>query len=490
MSSKAYFNSLAGIFIILFLICVSGCSKNRKEASSSTDTTTTTPEKFVKTDVMFWLTKSDSTIRFKRQNVALNFASSGTVTNSIVLDSTQTYQTIDGFGFALTGGSAYLINRLPATDRNNILHELFASDSTFIGISYLRISIGSSDLNSSVFSYDNIDANLTDTALKNFDMSPDTYDLIPLLQSIVAINPNIKILGSPWSAPTWMKTNKSSVGGSLKPEYYKVYANYFVKYLQAMKANGITLDAITVQNEPEYGGNNPSMVMSAAEEADFVKNNLGLAFRAANLATKILIFDHNCDHPDYPITVLSDADARQYIDGSAFHLYGGDISALSTVHNAYPDKNVYFTEEWVGGSSSNNFAPDLKWHVKNLIIGAPLNWSKNVIEWNLASDPHYQPHTQGGCSTCLGALTIGTSISRNVSYYIIAHAAKFVKSGSVRIGSSVVAGLPNVAYKTPEGRKVLIVLNEGSSTQSFNIKSGDKYVTSSLDGGSVATYVW
>ncbi len=490
MSSKAYFNSLAGIFIILFLICVSGCSKNRKEASSSTDTTTTTPEKFVKTDVMFWLTKSDSTIRFKRQNVALNFASSGTVTNSIVLDSTQTYQTIDGFGFALTGGSAYLINRLPATDRNNILHELFASDSTFIGISYLRISIGSSDLNSSVFSYDNIDANLTDTALKNFDMSPDTYDLIPLLQSIVAINPNIKILGSPWSAPTWMKTNKSSVGGSLKPEYYKVYANYFVKYLQAMKANGITLDAITVQNEPEYGGNNPSMVMSAAEEADFVKNNLGPAFRAANLATKILIFDHNCDHPDYPITVLSDADARQYIDGSAFHLYGGDISALSTVHNAYPDKNVYFTEEWVGGSSSNNFAPDLKWHVKNLIIGAPLNWSKNVIEWNLASDPHYQPHTQGGCSTCLGALTIGTSISRNVSYYIIAHAAKFVKSGSVRIGSSVVAGLPNVAYKTPEGRKVLIVLNEGSSTQSFNIKSGDKYVTSSLDGGSVATYVW
>jgi glucosylceramidase len=232
------------------------------------------------------------------------------------------------------------------------------------------------------------------------------------------------------------------------------------------------------------------MVMSAAEEADFVKNNLGPAFRAANLATKILIFDHNCDHPDYPITVLSDADARQYIDGSAFHLYGGDISALSTVHNAYPDKNVYFTEEWVGGSSSNNFAPDLKWHVKNLIIGAPLNWSKNVIEWNLASDPHYQPHTQGGCSTCLGALTIGTSISRNVSYYIIAHAAKFVKSGSVRIGSSVVAGLPNVAYKTPEGRKVLIVLNEGSSTQSFNIKSGDKYVTSSLDGGSVATYVW
>lgn len=492
MNSKTNFYSVIRILslFLLGLLCLSGCSKNRKEASSSTDTTTTTPEKFLKTDVMFWLTKSDSTIRFKRQNVAMNFASSGTAASSIVVDSTQTYQTVDGFGFALTGGSAFLINRLPATDRNNILHELFASDSIFIGISYLRISIGSSDLDDHVFSYDNVDPALTDTTLNSFDITPDTYDLIPVLQSIIAINPNIKILGSPWSAPAWMKTNKNSVGGSLKPEYYGVYARYFVKYLQAMKSNGITLDAITVQNEPEYGGNNPSMVMSATEQAAFVKGYLGPAFKAANLATKILIFDHNCDHPNYPISVLSDADARQYIDGSAFHLYGGDISALSTVHNAYPDKNVYFTEQWVGGSATNNFAADLKWHVKNLIIGAPFNWSKNVLEWNLASDPHYQPHTPGGCSTCLGALSIGTSISRNVSYYIIAHASKFVKSGSVRIGSSVVSGLPNVAYKTPEGKKVLIVLNEGSLIQSFNIKAGDKYVTSSLEGGSVATYVW
>ena len=491
MSSKAYLNSLAGIFILLFLLCISGCSKTRKDGPSTADTThTTTPEKFVNTDVMFWLTKADSTIRFKRQNVALNFAISGTASNTIAVDSTQTYQTIDGFGFALTGGSAYLINRLTEAYRNNLLQELFASDSTFIGTSYLRISIGSSDLNSSVFSYDNIDPNSTDMNLTSFDIKPDTYDLIPVLQSILVINPNIKILGSPWSAPAWMKTNKNSVGGSLKPEYYGVYANYFVKYLQAMKANGITLDAITVQNEPEYGGNNPSMVMSATEQADFVKNHLGPAFRDANITTRIIIFDHNCDHPGYPITVLSDPDARQYIDGSAFHLYGGDISALSTVHNAYPDKNIYFTEQWVGGSSTNNFAADLKWHVKNLIIGAPLNWSKNVLEWNLASDPDYQPHTPGGCSSCLGALTIGTSISRNVSYYIIAHASKFVKSGSVRIGSSGVAGLPNVAYKTPEGKKVLIVLNEGSSTQSFNIKFGDKYVITSLEAGSVATYVW
>jgi glucosylceramidase len=492
ISSKSNIYSVLRIFSLTVLLCMSGCLKDKKDVqpAPNPDTIPDT-ETFVKTDVMFWLTKADSSVRFKRQNVALNFSASGTASNSIIVDSTQTYQTMDGFGFALTGGSAYLIHRLPVTDRNKLLQELFASDSTFIGINYLRISIGSSDLNSYVFSYDNIDPNLTDMNLTNFDITPDTYDLIPVLQSILAINPELKILGSPWSAPTWMKTNKNSIGGSLKTECYGVYANYFVKYLQAMKANGITLDAITVQNEPEYGGNNPSMVMSATEQADFVKNYLGPAFQAAGITTKIIIFDHNCDHPNYPITVLNDADARQYIDGSAFHLYGGSISAMSAVHNAYPDKNVYFTEQWVGGSAAvDHFAVNLKWHMKNLIIGAPLNWSRNVIEWNLASDPHYQPHTQGGCSTCLGALTIGTSIRRNVSYFIIAHASKFVKSGSVRIGSPIVANLPNVAYKTPEGRKVLIVLNEGSTTQSFNIKFGDKYVTTSLETGSVATYVW
>ncbi len=463
MRSKANLGSALGIFSLLILLSLSGCSKQKKDVPPDDEPPVDTPIKYVDTDVLFWLTKADSTVRFNRQNVALDFSFAEPSGNSIIVDSTQTYQTMDGFGFSLTGGSAYLINRLPAADRNKILEELFSADSTFLGISYLRISIGSSDLDSYVFSYDNIDPNATDMELKSFDIKPDTYYLIPVLQSILAINPDIKILGSPWSAPTWMKTNKSSIGGSLKPEYYGVYANYFVKYLQAMKENGITLDAITVQNEPEYGGNNPSMVMSATEQADFVKNHLGPALRAASLDTKIIIFDHNCDHPQYPITVLNDPDARQYIDGSAFHLYGGDISALSQVHNAYPEKNVYFTEQWVGGSAANKFGAELKWHTKNLIIGAPLNWSRNVLEWNLASDPSYKPHTPGGCSKCLGALTIGTSISRNVSYYIIAHASKFVRPGSVRIGSSGVVSLPCVAYKTPEGRKVLIVLNESSS---------------------------
>jgi glucosylceramidase len=395
---------------------------------------------------------------------------------------------MDGFGAALTGGSAYLINNLNPEKRDALLKELFLRGDNSIGISYLRISIGASDLDAKVFSYDDLPAGETDAQLKKFDLGPDKTDLIPVLKTILKLNPKIKILGSPWSAPVWMKTNKNSIGGSLLPEYYDAYAKYFVNYIKGMKAEGIPIDAITIQNEPLYGGNNPSMVMPATEQRDFIKNNLGPAFNAVGIKTKIILYDHNCDVPEYATDILSDPKANQYIDGSAFHLYGGDISALSKVHDAYPAKNVYFTEQWVGGPSK--FGPDMKWYIQNVIIGSTRNWSKAVIEWNLASDSLYDPHTPGGCTSCEGAITISSGISRNVSYYTLAHASKFVPAGSVRIASNSLMNLPNVAFKTPNGHKVLIVLNNSEKTETFNIGFNGKIASASLSGGSVATYVW
>lgn len=439
-------------------------------------------------DVAQWLTNPDQSALMKKQSTVLNFGSSPGQYPTISVDSSVTYQQIDGFGFALTGGSATLINSLDEARKDALITELFSTDSTFIGTSYLRISIGASDLSATDFTYDERPAGVTDTALASFSIDMERTDLIPVLKKILAINPDIKILGSPWTAPTWMKSSQSFVGGSLLPEYYEVYARYLVKYIKAMAAEGIHIDAITPQNEPLYGGNNPSMVMQASEQLDFVKNYLGPAFEAAGLTTKIIVYDHNADRPDYPITILDDPGAARFVDGSAFHLYGGSITALTQVHNAHPDKNVYFTEQWVGGPS--NFGGDLNWHVKNLIIGATRNWSRNVIEWNLASDPNYEPHTNGGCSACLGALTIGTRVSRNVAYYIIAHASKFVRPGSWRISSSLVSPLENVAFVNPAGQKVLIVLNDSNATQVFNIGYKGETVTTSLDAGAVATYVW
>jgi len=311
-----------------------------------------------------------------------------------------------------------------------------------------------------------------------------------MLKEILAINPKIKFLATPWSPPTWMKDNNSFIGGSLKSEFYGVYANYFVKYIQKMKEEGISVTAITPQNEPLHPGNNPSMYMSALQQSDFIKNHLGPAFAKANLTTKIIIYDHNCDKPEYPLAILNDVEANPFIDGSAFHLYAGDISALSTVHNAFPNKNLYFTEQYTG--TSGTFVGDFKWHMKNVIIGSMRNWSKVALEWNLANDANFGPHTPGGCTTCKGAITINNSDSyeRNVSYYIIAHASKFVPPGSVRIASTQKGNINSIAFKTPAGKKVLILENDGDANENCTIEFNQKLFSTSLDGGSVATFIW
>ena len=314
--------------------------------------------------------------------------------------------------------------------------------------------------------------------------------VIEMMKKILAINPNIKIIATPWSPPTWMKDNNKFIGGSLLPQYYRVYAQYFVKYIQAMQQNGISITAITPQNEPLHPGNNPSMSMSPLQQADFIKNHLGPAFRTAGISTKIVIYDHNADRPDYPIAILSDPDTAQYIDGTAFHLYGGDIGTLSNIHNTFPNKNLYFTEQYT--AANGNFGGDLKWHLKNVIIGSMRNWSKNALEWNLANDASFLPHTPGGCDTCKGAITINSSevYTRNVAYYIIAHASKFVPQNSVRIQSTQSGNLNNIAFQRPDGKIALIVENDGSSSEIFNIKINGKWATASLEAGSVGTYVF
>lgn len=400
-----------------------------------------------------------------------------------------TYQSMDGFGYCLTGGSAGLINNMSSSAKNDLLEELFGQGENSIGVSYIRVSIGASDLDASVFTYNDLPDGTTDEDLSEFSIANDLTNLIPILTQIKSINPNIKILASPWTAPSWMKTNNSSIGGELKPMYYATYANYFVKYVQAMQANGIAIDAITIQNEPENPYNNPSMVMTAPQQTDFIKNHLGPAFQSNAIATKIITFDHNLDNVNYPISVLNDPIAKPFIDGSAFHLYAGQIENMSLVHNAHPDKNIYFTEQWI--QAPGNFQEDLKWHMRELMIGAPRNWSKTVLEWNLASDPSNNPHTPGGCTECLGAVTInGSTVVRNPAYYIIAHASKFVKTGSKRIESNYSVELPNVAYKTLDGKIVVIVLNNTNSQKSFNINAGNEPISTILPAGAVATYVW
>ncbi|MCX6317824.1 MAG: glucosylceramidase [Bacteroidetes bacterium] len=474
---------LSGFVFTALLSVNCNCSKGKSAEPDPTPAPTPAAG-----TITVWMTKGDKSALLQKQTSLLAFNTVSNTNPNVDVDSTITYQSVDGFGYTLTGGSAYLINRLPSSQRTALLQELFSNADNAIGVSYLRLSIGASDLSQEVFSYNDMPTGMTDPTLANFSLSKDTVDLIPVLKEILLINPNIKLMGSPWSPPVWMKDNGSSIGGSLLPAYYSVYAQYFVKYIQAMKAKGITIDAITPQNEPQHGGNNPSMVMSATQQADFIKNHLGPAFQAANITTKIITWDHNCDNPAYPISVLNDPAAKAFVDGSAFHLYSGDISALSSVRAAHPDKNLYFTEQWTGANGS--FDGDLKWHLRNVIVGSMKNWSKIALEWNLANDGGYRPHTPGGCTECKGAITLDGTINRNVSYYIIAHISKFVPPGSVRIESNNAAGIFNVAFKTPDGKKVLVAVNDGTATTSFNIRYKGKTAVATLAAGAAATYTW
>lgn len=447
---------------------------------------TTSAEDYVESRI----TRADRSALFARQP-AISFTRPGADDLPVIAIGTDSlYQSIDGFGFTLTGGSAGHLLAMTPDARRALLTELFDTTANNIGISYLRLSIGASDLNARVFSYNDLPAGETDPEMKRFDLGPDRQDIIPVLREILAINPAIKLMGSPWSPPVWMKTNGDTRGGSLRPEWYDAYARYLVRYVQEMQQEGIRIDAITVQNEPLHPGNNPSLLMPAAEQAAFIKKSLGPQFRAAGLSTKIIIYDHNADRPDYPIAILNDPEAKPYIDGSAFHLYAGPITALSEVKAAHPDKHLYFTEQWTG--APGKFAEDLQWHVVNLMVGATRNWARCVLAWNLSSNPQLTPFTdRGGCTACLGGITIdGNRIVRNSAYYVTAHASRYVRPGSVRVGSSEVAGIANVAFRTPGGKLVLVAINTGDEVRRFAVRSGSKYFVASLEPGSVGTYVW
>lgn len=434
-----------------------------------------------------YITKGDKTQLLQKQVIQSSAINSSSIT--VEVNEQKTLQSMEGFGFALTGGSAGLIDALPAEKKTALLKELFGAGPENLGISYIRISMGASDLDATVFSYCDLPKGETDPQLTKFNLSQDTLHLIPMIQAALKLNPKLKIMASPWSPPVWMKTNGFSMGGHLLKHYYDSYALYFVKYIKAMKAKGITIHSLTMQNEPEHGGNNPSLLMDAEEQKVFLRDHLGPLLAKEQIKTEVLLYDHNADHPNYPISILDDPKAKSYAAGSAFHLYLGNESALSKVHEAHPDKKLYFTEQWTGAKGS--FDGDLFWHTEHIVIGTINHWSSAVIEWNLAANAQYEPHTPGGCTECKGALTIqGEDVSRNVSYYIIGHASKFIPAGSKRIESSASNDLIKTSsFIRPDGKKVTLFLNAGNSN---NIKLTNKQQTYSvtLPAGSVSTIVW
>ncbi len=395
---------------------------------------------------------------------------------TIVVDTTTSYQYIDGFGAALTGSSAYLINKLSSENRTRLLNDLF-DPKTGIGLNYLRITIGSSDFSIGTYSYcDNPD-------ISTFAIpQQDKEDLIPVLKQILAINPTIKILASPWSAPAWMKANNSMYGGSLKgSEVYNDFADYFVRYIKAFENEGINIDAITIQNEPMYEtGGYPTMKMLWNEQNTIIRDFIGPKFVANGIQTKIIIWDHNFDMSYYPVNILNDPVTSQYVAGTGWHGYAGDASAIDVVQTQHPDKDVYFTEISGGGWNTDTRMGNMFWYMKTFLMASVNRGSKNFIMWNLALNESNGPTTTAaGCQNCRGVVTIKAdgTYTRNEEYYLLGHFAKFVRLGAVRVKESSTnypGGLTISSFMNTDKSKVVVIMNRSGAKQKYNIRCGNR----------------
>lgn len=409
----------------------------------------------------------------------------GSDENSVVINFQEKYQAMEGVGAALTGSSAIVFkHNLSAAKRSELFKELFTPQG--IGIDYVRLTIGASDFSRRTFSYcDEVDSSLT-----KFSLAEDEREVIPMMKEILAVNPKIKIMASPWSPPGWMKSSNSMVGGHLKPECYDLYARYLIKYIEQMGKHGIRIDAITVQNEPEYGtAQYPCMLMSAEEQKVFVRDFLGPKFASRKIKTKIILFDHNCDNPSYPISILNDKVARKFVAGSGFHHYAGSVDALCAVHNAHPDKDLYFTEQ-SGGGWAPNFSDNVQWYTGHLMVGAMRCWSKNMLLWNLALDENDGPKNNG-CSNCWGIVRIKSdgTVERNAEYYALGHYGKFVRQNARRVSSST-GVVDNVAFVNPNGEKVVVAANRSDKAQKISFLFEGQRLTHTFEAHEVASFIW
>jgi glucosylceramidase len=462
--------------ILLTALLVVGCATARPSAPAAAEV---------------WLTTADENKKLAPQALqpAVGPASGD---ETIVIDASKHFQKMQGFGAAMTDASAQLLSGLPDGKRKAIMAELFGRANGGLGLSFMRLTVGASDFSPTHYSYDDSPGNIYDPGLRYFSIEPARQFVLPRVREALAINPKLLVMISPWSAPAWMKTSRSLIKGQLDPQFYTAFANYLAKTVQAFGREGVLVSMLTIQNEPNFEpGDYPGMRVDPAERAEIIGNHVGPRFKALGLRTQILDWDHNWDHPEMPLAVLGNPVARQYISGVAWHCYEGDVAAQSPVHEAYPDKDVWLTE-CSGGEWTPKFGDVLGWMTDKLIIGASNNWSRGTLLWNLALDPAHGPH-HGGCSDCRGVVTIDPStgaITRNVEYYVLGHASRFVLPGAYRVVTVTRGdGVDAAAFLNPDGTRIAILyrkLGQGPVTIAFD---GKRY-TVALSSGSVATLRW
>ncbi|MBS0387671.1 MAG: glycosyl hydrolase, partial [Proteobacteria bacterium] len=303
----------------------------------------------------------------------------------IDVDGSVRYQEMVGFGAAMTDATATLLKSQKPRQRNALMRELFGP-APGLNLSFVRVPIGGSDFSPYHYTLDDMPLGESDPTLSKFRLDANHMQLIPVLRSARALNRQLRIVASPWSAPAWMKDSSSLIGGRLLSEYYGVYADYLLRFVGAAEHAGVPIYALTIQNEPGFEPSDyPGMRFDAPARARFVSDFLGPRLAKRPGAPLLLEWDHNWEHPESPLRVLADPTAAQYIDGVAWHCYYGDVHAQDEVHAAHPGVDAYLTE-CSGGGWSPRWDRALKQFVGQLMIGATRAWARGVILWNLALD--------------------------------------------------------------------------------------------------------
>lgn len=406
---------------------------------------------------------------------------------------------MEGVGASLTDSAAWLMKtKLDGASRSALINDLFGNSGA--NLNYIRLPLSATDISTGFFTHDDIEYPGTDPKLQNFQLNTEHDFNLPLLHAMKNANPNFRLMGTAWSAPGWLKTGNNLtnattlglIGGTLNESLTDVYAAYLAKLITAYEIRDIPFDAITMQNEPAFSpGNYPGMLLSAGQEASLALAT-GLVFKQKGIKTKILVHDHNWDIAQRALDILNDTAAYPYIFGVAFHCYGGDVSAQTTVKNAYPDKQIYFTE-CSGVFSSGTFSSNLMWDTNTLVIGATRNWARTVLLWSLALDENGQPNI-GGCQDCRGVVTINSvtgEITRNEEYYSLAHYGRVVNRGAFRINSTASFGsVQSVAFINPDQSRALILTNSAITASVVTVQEGNKVFTYTLPPLSVASFSW
>lgn len=452
--------------------------------------------------VYAYTTTGDQEQLFKASEINFN---SNKESNGATLDINlnDKHQVIDGFGAAITGSTAYNLLQMSESDRMDLLKKTF-DPNTGMGYSYIRVSIGCSDFSLDDYTY------CDKPGIENFDIhSTDKEQLIPILKTILTINPKIKILGSVWSPPLWMKVDdliflkphNSFISGYLDPRLYQEYAEYFVCYIKSMSEYGITIDAITIQNEPLNKGNSASCFMGYKQQAEFIKKALGPLFVQNNISTKIIIYDHNYNYDGiitqkhYPIKIYEDPEANKYIDGAGYHAYGGENTEMDYIRERFPDKNLYFTEMSIG-EWNYAFQSDLMWNIREIGIGTLNKGCKCAIMWNFLLDDKHGPYRPKGCDTCYGAIDVSKSdyktLKYNSHYFDMAHLSKVIKADSTRVGATL-SNAPNI-YATSavnlDGTIGAVILNDQDTETTVTVNDGTHSFNVALPKRSVVSVIW